>query len=205
VTKEYSSDELSAWRRNCAHSSGLVEGYCNECQRQVAARIPPVLQMQSQQNAYPPDGVARPAHTGTGVATGGLPLAGDANPKTLTGALKVPVFTVVPPASIIGEAEAMRYGAFEAPRVDGSKGYGPFNWRDQKIEAMTYIDANQRHIMAWVDGEELAPDSLVHHLKHAKASLGILIDAIEHSMWIDNRPKVRQQVASTMLERGKRK
>jgi hypothetical protein len=166
------------------------------CRCASCLSLPAWLKMQSQQNAH------------AGQATSpGQPTAAmnDANPKTLTGALKVPVFTVVPPASIIGEAEAMRYGAFEAPRIDGSKGYGPFNWRDQKIEAMTYIDANQRHIMAWVDGEELAPDSLVHHLKHAKASLGILIDAIEHSMWIDNRPKVRQQVASTMLERGKRK
>lgn len=128
-----------------------------------------------------------------------------ANPKTLTGALKVPVLSVVPSASIIGEAEAMRYGAFEAPRVDGSKGYGPFNWRDQNIEAMTYIDAAIRHLMSWTDGEELAPDSLVHHLKHAKASLGILIDAMEHGTWIDNRPRVRKNVASTMLEKGKRK
>lgn len=125
------------------------------------------------------------------------------NPKDLTGRLKVPMLSVIPPASIIGEAEAMRYGAYEAPRVDGGKGYGPFNWRDQAIEAMTYIDATIRHCLAWVDGEELAPDSLVHHLKHAKGSLGILLDALETGIVIDNRPKVRG-TAAAMLERAKK-
>lgn len=127
-----------------------------------------------------------------------------ANPKTLMGRLKLPILTVVPPSSIIGEAEAMRYGAFEAPRADGTKGYGPFNWRDQTIEAMTYIDAAHRHMFAWVDGEEVASDSLVHHLKHAKATLGILLDAIAIGKWQDDRPKV-PGTAAAMLEKAKQK
>lgn len=124
-----------------------------------------------------------------------------ANPKTLTGRLKVPVLTVVPAPSIIAEAVAMRYGAFEAPRVDGGKGYGPYNFREKAIEAMTYIDAALRHCMAWVDGEEAADDSHVPHLWHAKASLGILIDAIERNHWTDNRPT--RGTAAAMLARFK--
>lgn len=126
------------------------------------------------------------------------------NPKTLMGRLKVPMFSVVPPASIIGEAQAMQYGAFEAPRADGTKGYGPYNWREQDIEAMTYVDAAMRHMACWVDGEDLAQDSMVHHLKHAKASLGILLDAIENKTVIDNRPSVRKNVAAQMFEKAKK-
>jgi hypothetical protein len=123
-----------------------------------------------------------------------------ANPKTLMGRRKVPMLSVIPPASLIYEAEAMNYGAFEAVRADGSKGYGPFNWRDQPIEAGVYVDACIRHLLQWWDGEECADDSGVHHLGHAKATLGILIDAIENDTWIDTRPKVKKMRASKMLK-----
>lgn len=127
------------------------------------------------------------------------------NPKTLMGKRKLPILSVISPASILYEAMAMRYGAYEAPRVDGTKGYGPYNFRDQAIEAMVYIDATLRHIFSYVDGEEVAEDSLVHHLGHAKATLGILIDAIENKTVIDDRPKVRKQVASHLIARETRK
>lgn len=125
----------------------------------------------------------------------------ESNPKTLMGRQKVPMLSVLPPASLIAEAAALQYGAYEAPKKDGTFGYGPYNWRDQPIEAMVYIDACLRHIDVWVDGEEAATDSLLHHLWHAKATLGILIDAIENKTWIDDRPKVRTMAASEMLER----
>lgn len=128
-----------------------------------------------------------------------LPETGGSNPKTLMGRRKSPMLSVIPPASLIYESDAMRYGAFEAPRKDGSKGYGPYNWRDEAIEAMVYVDATIRHLLSWVDGEELAPDSLVHHLGHAKGTLGILIDAIENDTVIDDRPKVRKNAAARML------
>lgn len=127
------------------------------------------------------------------------------NPKTFMGKRKLPMFSVVSPASMIYEADAMRYGAFEAPRVDGTKGYGPFNWRDNPIEASVYVDAAARHIMAWQDGEDLASDSLIHHLAHAKATIGIIIDALENGTLIDDRPKVRSGVASRLLAERTRK
>jgi hypothetical protein len=85
----------------------------------------------------------------------------------------------VPPASIIYEALGF---------ADGAAKYGPFNWRHDPVEAMTYLGAAQRHILAWQDGEEIASDSLKPHLGHAKACLGILIDSIERGDLIDNRP-----------------
>lgn len=132
------------------------------------------------------------------------PVKQEANPKTLMGRLKVPMLSVIPPAALIREAVAMQYGAFEAPRKDGGFGYGPYNWRDQPIEYMVYVDAAMRHLMAAVDGEDYAQDSKACHLAHARATLGILIDAIENETVLDNRPKVRKQVATRMFDRLKK-
>lgn len=125
------------------------------------------------------------------------------NPKTLMGRQKLSVLSVVPPASILREAEAMHYGAYEAPRKDGTKGYGPYNWRDDPVELMIYVDACMRHLLAYVDGEGTDPESGVTHLGHAKACLGIIADADANGTLIDNRPAVRKSAASSLLNRWK--
>lgn len=101
------------------------------------------------------------------------------NPKDILG-VKKPRLSLVSPAGIVYEALAMGNGADR---------YGAFNWRDKKVQAMIYIEACMRHLLAWQDGEEVATDSGVPHLGHAKACLGILIDALESGCLIDNRPK----------------
>lgn len=128
-----------------------------------------------------------------------------ANPKTLMGRLKVPMFSVIPPAAIAYFGVAMRYGAYEAPRKDGSFGYGPYNWRDQPVEASTYVDATIRHIMQFWDGENDDPGSKVPHLAAAIASLGILIDAIENGVCKDDRPKNKCGAVSKVIDRNTRK
>lgn len=133
-----------------------------------------------------------------------VPTLKPSNPKDLMGAAKAAVLRVVPPSSIVGEAEAMYYGAYLASKKDGSRGYGPFNWRDanqEPIDALGYIDATMRHCLAWVDGEDDAPDSKINHLKHAKASLGILIDALSLGIANDNRPN--KGVAAELMQRIK--
>lgn len=119
-------------------------------------------------------------------------LPGAQNPKTLMGATKVPNASVTPFTALIRLAQALEYGAFHAPRRDTEqKGYGPFNWRDNPIEYVTYIEATQRHLASAADREDVDPDTgefKVQHLWEAMASLAILIDAIEHETVIDNRP-----------------
>lgn len=106
-------------------------------------------------------------------------MSGETNPKDLIGATK-PRLSLVTPAGIIYEALAM---------ANGCEKYGAYNFRDKKVQAMIYIEACQRHLLSWLDGEEIAADSGVPHLAHAKACLGILIDALETGNLIDNRPK----------------
>lgn len=101
------------------------------------------------------------------------------NPKDLLGILKPNLFTV-PPSSTIHEAMAMG---------DGARKYGPFNWRSKKVVASIYIAAAQRHLLAYLDREDIDPKSKVHHLGHAKACCGILLDATETGNLIDDRPQ----------------
>lgn len=100
------------------------------------------------------------------------------NPKDALGIAKVSL-SKVSPASSVYEALAM---------MDGAKKYSAYNWRSNKVIATIYVDACKRHLDAWLDGEELADDSKVPHLGHAKACLGIIIDALETGNLVDDRP-----------------
>lgn len=100
------------------------------------------------------------------------------NPKQLYGDKKIPLHRV-PPALLIFAAMGL---------ADGARKYGPFNWRETKIETVTYYAATLRHLTAWFDGEDLDPDSGNPHLAHAIASLAILVDALTNEMIIETRP-----------------
>lgn len=100
------------------------------------------------------------------------------NPKDLIG-IRKPRLSLVSPASVIYEALAMQ---------DGADKYSPYNWRKKKVKASIYMDACLRHLFGWFDGEESAEDSGLPHLAHAKACLGILIDALESGNLVDDRP-----------------
>lgn len=125
----------------------------------------------------------------------------ESNPKTLTGRRKLPMISVIPPTALLYLGMAMKYGAYDAPKVDGSKGYGPYNWRDQPIEASVYVDALVRHVLRWWDGTDIDPDSGKPELAHAMATLAILADAIENGTVIDDRPNVKREVAARILAR----
>jgi hypothetical protein len=102
----------------------------------------------------------------------------DTNPKDLVGQTKAQMW-LIPPASLIAEAEAL---------MDGAVKYQPYNWREKGVRASVYISAIDRHRMAYLDGEDFAEDSLVHHLGHIKACCGILLDAIAQGNLVDDRP-----------------
>lgn len=101
------------------------------------------------------------------------------NPKTLMGARRVDL-SLLPPAGIIHGAHAM---------MDGAVKYNPYNWREKKVPARTYIAAAMRHLADFLDGEETAADSGVHHLGHVIGCCAIVLDAMETGNLIDDRPK----------------
>lgn len=104
--------------------------------------------------------------------------APDGNPKTRFGMAKPPL-SLIPGAARVQLAEAFR---------DGAVKYGPANWRVDPVTASTYLNAAERHLISWQDGEEVASDSGVHHLAHAAACLLILLDAQASGTLQDDRP-----------------
>lgn len=71
----------------------------------------------------------------------------------------------------------------------GANKYGPFNWRENPVEANTYINAAKRHLELFAAGEEEARDTGVNNLGAVMACCAILIDAQLHGTLIDNRRK----------------
>jgi len=107
------------------------------------------------------------------------PAAGDGeNPKDRVGVRKPPLH-LIPPAAEILESAVMALGA---------KKYGAFNWRSANVKASVYVAAARRHLLQWFDGQNEDAESGVSHLAHARACLGILLDALATGHLADDRP-----------------
>lgn len=102
------------------------------------------------------------------------------DPKAEAGARKTPL-RLIPPAAMREEAWAFELGA---------RKYGAFNWRleGRRPRASVYYEAVLRHVTAWYDGEDVDAESGRSHLAHARAGLGILLDAIDRGRLEDDRP-----------------
>jgi hypothetical protein len=100
------------------------------------------------------------------------------NPKDRVGVRKPPLH-LIPPAAEILESAVMALGA---------KKYGAFNWRTANVKASVYIAAARRHLVQWFDGQDDDAESGVSHLAHARACLGILLDALATGHLVDDRP-----------------
>ena len=124
-------------------------------------------------------------------------MSNDQNPKQAFGDRKVKL-QLVPPAASIAIATGLE---------EGAEKYGPWNWRDDPVELMTYFGALKRHMDAWLEGEDSDPDGDGKtHLDGAIASLAILIDAqsLGEGRFIDNRPSKSSPGALDSLTRGAR-
>jgi hypothetical protein len=106
--------------------------------------------------------------------------------------LTKPSFHAIPASALLHLGAAM---------ADGKRKYGLTNWRGNSVAASVYLDAKLRHIFAWWDSrEELAPDSLVHHIGHDMACSAILLDAIATGNLIDDRPEIPGAFAALLKE-----
>ena len=69
-----------------------------------------------------------------------------------------PLVTLVEPSYIIGTAKVLTFGANK---------YGRDNWKTAKPEDIQrYKDAIFRHLLAYLDGETIDPESKMPHLDH---------------------------------------
>ena len=102
----------------------------------------------------------------------------DSNPKDALGIKKVPLHAVpVKPLFEVGLA-----------MMEGGRKYGTHNYRAIGVRVSTYYDAVMRHMMSWWEGEDIDPDSGVHHLVKAMACLFVVRDGMHMENCIDDRP-----------------
>jgi len=109
------------------------------------------------------------------------------NPKAIHGRAK-PSLALMPAAAMIEAAGVFQLGADK---------YGPFNWRKDPVEAMTYANAALRHIASWIDGNDNDAESGEHELAHAMCCMAIVLDARANDKLIDDRP--HKGVAASLI------
>lgn len=86
--------------------------------------------------------------------------------KHLEGKLRVELIT---PHMTIGLAEVLTYG---------SRKYDDNNWLKGIPLSVSY-GAAQRHLVRFYGGEDIDPESGLHHLKHAMCNIAMMIHQIE--------------------------
>lgn len=104
----------------------------------------------------------------------------DTNPKDISAVTvgKVPL-GLFPDTARVAGAMAMLEGACK---------YGAYNYRIMGIRTSVYLDAIDRHLVSFRNGEVIDPDSGLPHLWKALASIAVLIDATETGLVTDDRP-----------------
>jgi hypothetical protein len=100
------------------------------------------------------------------------------NPKDLMGIRKVSFCCL--PFTVLGEvALGMQEGGMK---------YGRHNYRDEGVAVSTYIDAAIRHLGGFWEGEDIDPESGVHHISKAISTLVVVRDAMLNDKCTDDRP-----------------
>ncbi len=119
------------------------------------------------------------------------------NPKEGAGAQKPPVWSVFPRWVMLSVGRVMQIGAAK---------YDAFNYRIAPVQAMTYVDAIERHLQLWQDGEEIDEETGESHLASVIAGCGILMDTQANGTMGDNRPKtgLARKKLDELIERAAR-
>lgn len=102
----------------------------------------------------------------------------DGNPKDLAATTKIPLWLLSP----IAKAH------WALAQFAGMAKYGAWNWRVAGVRSSVYTSALQRHLDAYISGEETDPVDGTHHLGNIMACAAILLDAREAGKLTDDRP-----------------
>ena len=87
---------------------------------------------------------------------------------------------LVPHSALTEEAKALDHG-------NAKEGRTAYNWRRDRVRLRDQIGGALRHINRFLDGQDVDPKSLAHELGHARARLGIVIDAQKSGLLVDDR------------------
>jgi Domain of unknown function (DUF5664) len=112
------------------------------------------------------------------------------NPKDAIGIRKAPMSTVS--AAVLAEVGVAM--------LEGAAKYGRHNYRAVGVQSSVYYDATMRHLMDWWEGVDTDPDSGMHHITKAIASLVVLRDAMIQGVLTDDRPPRSAEFYSRLNE-----
>lgn len=124
------------------------------------------------------------------------------NPKYIEAQKRGKVDYSTVPWRVIGQlAQAM---------MEGAEKYGRFNYREDDIEARTYIAAICRHLfgdpstgsVGWVNGEDIDVESGLPHLVKVMACCLLVEDARMHGKLIDNRLATESKTPPALCEQA---
>lgn len=102
------------------------------------------------------------------------------NPKDAVGIRKARWFSYIPLRVLTGVGLAM---------LEGARKYGRHNYRCIGVRASVYVDAAVcGHLMPWMEGQDIDPESGLNHIDKALASLMVLRDAVYEGNMVDDRP-----------------
>ncbi len=99
------------------------------------------------------------------------------NPKDAIGSNKLPLH--------LFSAAGVAMGCLG--KLDGALKYGRGNYRAADIRYTIYLDAIKRHCDALLEGEDVDPESGLHHICHILAGADILADTYAGKTLIDDR------------------
>jgi len=102
----------------------------------------------------------------------------DTNPKEALGIKKVPTH-YIPTGPLLELGLAM---------MEGGRKFGSHNYRDMGVKHSVYHDAIVRHLKAYWEGEDIDPDSGLHHLIKIMGCCVVMRDSMLMGNDIDDRP-----------------
>ena len=85
---------------------------------------------------------------------------------------------LLPPVALVEMAKVREFGASK---------YAPWDWT-QGRNLTDYYDAAMRHLLAWLGGEDLDPESGLPHAAHAAVNMCFLMEFRHSGAGLDNRP-----------------
>lgn len=100
------------------------------------------------------------------------------NPKDRIGSTKLPLSLL----SGIAKAE------WCLAQLEGALKYGTWNWRKAGVRTSIYLDALERHLEKYKNGEDRDPKTRAHHLGNVMACAAIILDAQAVGKLKDDRP-----------------
>jgi hypothetical protein len=100
------------------------------------------------------------------------------NPKDAAASTRIPLWLLSP----IAKAH------WALAQFAGMVKYGAWNWRWAGVRSSVYLSAMQRHMDAYLSGEEYDPIDGTHHLGNIMACASILLDARAAGKLTDDRP-----------------